>query len=117
MKQYDSREVARALLYKLGRQQMKAAVLAVPFITGCGAIYTPNPMHEGHIALIADAKGMRAFSDMTTGLVNETKTPGDMKSSYYQHRDLREVEETKRATAPGFLSGLFAKPSRAGGEQ
>jgi len=67
--------------------------------------------------LIADAKGMRAFSDMTTGLVNETKTPGDMKSSYYQHRDLREVEETKRQTAPGFLSGLFAKPSRAGGEQ
>jgi len=75
--------------------------------SGCGAIITPNPMQKGHIAVIADAEGMRAFGDTITGLVAEGKTPGEMKSSYFQHRDLREVEETKRAAQPGILSNLF----------
>lgn len=91
---------------------MKRLILVVPILlSACGAVYTPNPFQKGHIALIADAAGMRAFSDMTTGLVNEAKTPGEIKSSYYQHRDLTETEETKRAYAPGLLQNLFGSPT------
>lgn len=91
-------------------------VLTIPLLTACGAVYAPNPFAKGHIALMADAAGMKAFSDMQTGLVNEAKTSPDVKGAHYQHRDLAEIEETKRAYAPGFLQGLFA-PKIEGGNQ
>jgi hypothetical protein len=93
---------------------MKKVIILALLLSGCGAIIAPNPMQKGHIAIVADAEGMRAFSDMSTGLVAESKTPGNMKSSYFQHRDLRETEETRRALAPSFLQGLFASTPKQG---
>ena len=79
----------------------------MPVIAGCGVAYAPNPFTKGHIAIVADEAGMRAFSDLQTGLVNEAKTSPDVKGAHYQHRVIAEQEETKRAYAPGFLQGLF----------
>lgn len=96
---------------------MKKVILIALLCSGCGIVYTPNPLQKGHILVAGDAEGMRAFSDMNTGLVAEGKTPGNMKSSYFQHRDLSEQEQTRRALAPSFLQGLFASPAPAqGGE-
>lgn len=81
-------------------------ILSVLILSACGAVYAPNPM-RGHIALMADAEGMRAFSDSQIGLVNEGKTGKNIKSSYFQHRDLTEEETTKRAYAPSLLQNLF----------
>ena len=93
---------------------MKKVILSIVsiFFAACGAVYTPNPFQKGHIAVIADAAGMKAFSDMQTGLVNEAKTSPDIKSSYFQHRDLAEQEDTKRAFAPNFLQGLFSTQAK-----
>jgi hypothetical protein len=91
-------------------------ILVIPVLSACGAVYAPNPFSKGHIAIMADEAGMRAFSDLQTGLVNEAKTSPDVKGAHYQHRDLAEQEETKRAYAPGFLQGLFA-PKIEGGNQ
>lgn len=93
---------------------MKKVILIALLASGCGVIYTPNPLQKGHILVAGDAEGMRAFSDMSTGLVNEGKTPGNLKSSYFQHRDLTETETTRRALAPSFLQGLFAAPPQEG---
>ena len=96
--------------------KMVLVVLTIPLLSACGIAYSPSPFQKGHIALIGDAAGMRAFSDMQTGLVNEARTSPDVKSAHYQHRDLAEQEETKRAYAPGLLQGLFA-PKVEGGNQ
>lgn len=76
-------------------------------LSACGTLYAPNPMQEGNIAIIADAKGMQAFSDLTAGLINESKTSADIKSSYFQHRDLTTQADLQKATAPSFLDKLF----------
>ena len=55
-----------------------------------GQFFTPYD-NAGRINLSADEKGMRAFSDLMTGLVNETKTPKGKKSSYYQMRSEQEA--------------------------
>lgn len=55
-----------------------------------GQFFTPYDQ-AGRISLQADQKGMQAFSDLMTGLVNEGKTPKGKKSSHYQ---LREAQET-----------------------
>ena len=54
-----------------------------------GQFFTPYD-NAGRINLSADEKGMRAFSDLMTGLVNETKTPKGQKSSHYQLRERQE---------------------------
>lgn len=93
---------------------MKKVILFVlPIFCACGAIYTPNPLQKGHIAIIADAQGMRAFGDSQIGLINEAKTSPDIKSSYFQHRDLTEQEETKRVFAPSMLQNLFGSTQEA----
>ena len=51
--------------------------------------FTPYD-NSGRINLSADEKGMRAFSDLMTGLVNEGKTPKGNKSSHYQLREYQE---------------------------
>ena len=55
-----------------------------------GQFFTPYNQ-AGRISFQADEKGMRAFSDLMTGLVNETKTPKGKKSSHYQMRSEQEV--------------------------
>ena len=54
-----------------------------------GQFFTPYDQ-AGRISFQADEKGMRAFSDLMTGLVNETKTPKNQKSSHYQMRSEQE---------------------------
>ena len=54
-----------------------------------GQFFTPYDQ-AGRISLQADQKGMQAFADMMTGLVNEGKTPKDKKSSHYQLRERQE---------------------------
>lgn len=114
MKTYDSKKVAEALLRKLGRG---ATLAAFPIITGCGAIYTPNPMHDGHIAVMADAKGMRSFMDGMNGMITNGKASPDQDTAHWIARKQEEQQVTIRHTSPGFLSGLFARPAKAGGEQ
>ncbi len=55
-----------------------------------GQFFTPYD-NSGRINLSADEKGMRAFSDLMTGLVNEGRTPKGKKSSHYQLREEQEV--------------------------
>ena len=66
-------------------------ILSTGLLTGCaGQFFTPYDQ-AGRISFQADEKGMRAFSDLMTGLVNETKTPKGQKSSHYQMRSEQEV--------------------------
>lgn len=72
---------------------MKKYILFVVLIemSACsGQFFTPYDS-AGRINLSADEKGMRAFSDLMTGLVNEGKTPKGNKSSHYQLREAQEV--------------------------
>ena len=72
---------------------MKKYILFVVLIemSACsGQFFTPYD-NAGRINLSADEKGMRAFSDLMTGLVNEGKTPKGNKSSHYQLRETQEV--------------------------
>ena len=60
-----------------------------------GQFFTPYDQ-AGRISLQADERGMRAFSDLMTGLVNETKTPKGNKSSHYQLREAQEATNQMR---------------------
>lgn len=75
---------------------------------GCGTIYAPNPMQEGNIAIVADAKGMNAFFDGVNGSIAEGKASPDIKGSFFGHREKQEQQYTVRETQPGLLGGLFA---------
>jgi hypothetical protein len=71
---------------------MKKYILFVVLIgmSACsGQFFTPYDQ-AGRINLSADEKGMRAFSDLMTGLVNEGKNPKGNKSSHYQLREAQE---------------------------
>ena len=69
--------------------------LLVSFGACSSTFFTPYDQ-AGRINLSADEKGMRAFTDLMTGLVNETKTPKNQKSSHYQMRT--EQEKTEQMT-------------------
>lgn len=85
------------------------AFLSLVF-AGCGAIYAPSPLQDGHIAIAADAKGMRAFGDSLNGLIVNGKASPDVKGAHFQFRELEEQEGTKRLFAPNFMQKLFASP-------
>jgi hypothetical protein len=42
---------------------------------------------NGYLMLNADAEGLRAFNDGMNGLVTNTKSSPDIKSSYWQNRE------------------------------
>lgn len=66
-------------------------ILSTGLLTGCtGQFFTPYDQ-AGRINLSADEKGMRAFSDMMAGLVNESKTPAGTKGAHYQLREYQEA--------------------------
>lgn len=94
-----------------------AILLVLLLVSGCGAIYTPNPMHEGHIAVMADAKGMRSFMDGMNGFITNGKASPDQDTAHWIHRKAEEREHTTRATAPSFLDRMFQpSPSSNQGE-
>ncbi|CAB4151780.1 hypothetical protein UFOVP591_35 [uncultured Caudovirales phage] len=84
-----------------------AVLLIMGAVTGC-AVSSPYS-DRGSIAIAADEKGMRAFGDMFNGAITNGKASPDQETAAWQARKQQEVEETKRATAPGILGGLFAK--------
>ena len=104
MKRYDSKKVGLAILAALS-------------ITGCGAIYSPNPLHDGHIAVMADAKGMRSFMDGMNGMITNGKASPDQDTAHWIARKHEEKEITTRRYAPGLLDGLFGgrKPTNEQG--
>lgn len=104
MKKYNSKKVAAAFLLAISA-------------TGCGAVYAPSPLQDGNVALIGDAKGVRAMFDGMNGLVTNGKASADQDTAFWIHRKAEEREITTRKTAPGFLSGLFARPANQGGVQ
>lgn len=61
--------------------------------TGCTSQFFTPYDKAGRISLNADEKGMRAFSDMMVGLVNEGKTPKGQKGAHYQMRTEQERTE------------------------
>lgn len=73
---------------------MKTYCIALAFIAvvtqGCTGI-TANRMFEssdsGFVMLAGDAEGIRAYNDGLNGLVTNTKSSPDIKSSYWQNRD------------------------------
>ena len=71
-----------------------------------GQFFTPYD-NAGRINLSADEKGMRAFTDLMTGLVNETKTPKNQKSSHYQMRS--EQERTNQMSWQAKIQERFLK--------
>lgn len=88
---------------------MKRLILAVPiFCSACGAVYTPNMLSDGHIAVIADAPGMRAMMDGMNGLVTNGKASPDKDTAHWIHRKAEEREHTMRETSPSFMDNLFA---------
>ena len=71
-----------------------------------GQFFTPYDQ-AGRINLSADEKGMRAFTDLMTGLVNETKTPKNQKSSHYQMRS--EQERTNQMSWQAKIQERFSR--------
>lgn len=89
---------------------MKKVLICLPLalaLGACGAIYTPNPLHEGHIAVMADAKGMRAMMDGMNGMITNGKASADQDTAHWIHRKAEEREHTLRDTSPTFLDKLF----------
>lgn len=74
-------------------------------ITGCSMV-APPLNGDGHIALIADAEGMRAFGDTMNGMITNGKASPDKDTAHWQNRQVQEVERTKRITSQGFWQKL-----------
>ena len=81
-------------------------------LLGLGGCAMTNPYAErGSIAIAADEKGMRAFSDMINMSITNGKASPDKDTAAWNARRQQEREETKRVTAPSFLDGLFGSRS------
>jgi len=62
-------------------------------LTGCSSQFFTPYDKSGRISLNADEKGMRAFTDLMAGLVNEGKTPAGQKGAHYILREEQERTE------------------------
>ena len=88
---------------------MKKVILLsilVSFSACSSAFFTPYDK-SGRISLNADEKGMRAFTDLMAGLVNEGRTPAGTKSSHYQLRE--EQERTEQMSWQAKMQARFNK--------
>ena len=97
--------------------EMKYIVMVVVamLLAGCGTIYTPSMLSHGNIMISGDAEGMRSLGDTMAGLVSEGKAAPGTVGSYFQTRQVQDMNATRRALAPSFLEGLFgsrAKPQQ-----
>ena len=105
---------------------MKALLVAglAVAVSGCSAsgsaVETSHGVINDGILIVASTSGMKAFSDMQNGIINNAMSDHAQKSSYYQQREeqekqesfreqIRETEKTKRELAPGFVGRLFGK--------
>lgn len=52
---------------------------------------------------VGTPEAIREYHRGLNGMITEGKTSPDKESAYWQTQKARDVEETKRATAPGFL--------------
>jgi len=58
--------------------------------SGCSALSSYRMFEDsdqGYVLLTGDAEGIRAYNDGLNGIITNTKTPGEMKSSYWQSRE------------------------------
>lgn len=62
----------------------------------------------GCMILAGTPAGIREYGEMTNGTIAEARTPEGQKGSFWQLRELKEVERTKRETSPGWWSKLMA---------
>jgi len=69
-------------------------MIAVVTLSGCGVL-----RDNGQVTLMADAKGMRAFSDALNGLVTNGKASPDADTASWQARRMEMRETTKRQFA------------------
>lgn len=60
------------------------------------------------MVIAATPEGLREWGNAQSGLVAEGKASPDQKGAYWQLRELREVEQTKRETSPGWLSKMLS---------
>lgn len=90
-----------------------AGIFAVLCVTGCSMV-APPLNSDGHIALIADAEGMRAFGDTMNGMITNGKAAPNTDTAHWTTRRAQEVEKTRRQTAPGFWQGLMGKTETQG---
>lgn len=77
-------------------------------LAACGSTIGGAGSEYGHIAINADAEGMRAFGDSLNALVTNGKASPDKETDAWTARKLQEREVTARRLKPDFLSGLFA---------
>ncbi|RLC80068.1 MAG: hypothetical protein DRI61_06570 [Chloroflexi bacterium] len=87
---------------------MKCLMLIVPLMfTGCttfGASQMFEESDSGFVMIAGDAEGVRAYNDGIVGIITDTKATPDVKSSYWQNREMetsvrglkfRKVEKKK----------------------
>ena len=104
-KNFDSKKVAKSLICRIEREITKekrynlrkkalAAISASSTLTGCttfGANQMFGDSDRGFVMLAGDAEGIRAYNDGINGVITNTKSSPDVKSSYWQNRD-KEVK-------------------------
>ena len=111
-------------------ERMKAWIVAVSVgaalvanlsaCSGAGRVLAPwegdAVAKRGYVHIETDAEGMRALADWQTGVAVAAKADGNIKNGHHQlrelqtqHETLREVEKTKRETAPGLIGRMFGQ--------
>lgn len=70
-------------------------------LTGCGAAVSSGD----HITLTGTPEGMRAFADLSNGLIRTGKESAEQPSEFFAHRATQERESTARG-AQGFWQKL-----------
>ena len=98
----DRRKVALALYQRIEKtvkedrkkrelaKKLAAAVVASMALSSCtsfGAHQMFGDSEQGFVMLAGDAEGIRAYNDGIVGIITDTKSSPDVKSSYWQNRD------------------------------
>lgn len=92
------------IAFGVGVCALAAVLFGASGCIGGGAVVVP----ANGVAVVGDAEGIRALGDWQVGAITEARNDPRVKSAYWQGREKREEEATKRKTAPGFWGKLVA---------
>lgn len=87
MQETNTKKVVKML--RIGSKGMAAvSIIALcSACTGFGANQMFTDSDAGFVMLAGDAEGIRAYNDGINGVITNTKSSPDVKSSYWQNRD------------------------------
>ena len=79
---------------------MKIVYILLPILTCSCTTFGAHQMFgdsdRGFVMLAGDAEGIRAYNDGVNGIITNTKSSKDVKSSYWQNRDNETMVRTFR---------------------